>query len=406
MLNDLYYHNMYGGMTMEQNDVKKRALFLFLRKIPDIIDDHLEEMMSYRPIFKNHFENRQEIVRAAITLGLTQFFVASFGTEEEYKLFSQELEIKSKEDGKITAKANLEMDIAIQSYNSIRNHVNDKIFSIVKDENINFLDLYSSLRRVEELLSIRSHNHFREYLLYKDQQIDNLHQQKVGIMGQMAAGMAHEIRNPLTSVKGFLQLMDELIDEDKYDPDKLRKYVQICRDEVNSLEGVVSSFLILARKGNTFRTTMETIDILATLNRVHDVSKHFAIEKDVNLTFSYSFHECWIVGFDSYIEQIGLNLIKNAVDAVDVGGHIHVAASIDGDTQQVILSFTDDGPGIPDTRTQHLFEPFYTTKEKGTGLGLSVCKRLVEEMGGTIQIHSTQGKGTKVEIRLPLAERT
>jgi two-component system sporulation sensor kinase A len=260
------------------------------------------------------------------------------------------------------------------------------------------------IERLHEINSLRFISYLSGYLSAKDEQIDTLHQQKIHIIGQMAAGMAHEIRNPLTSFQGFIQLMKRDISQGNVNPELLLQYLDICQEEIKALEGLVSNFLILARRNEAVESNIQAIDLQPILTRIHELSRHFVIEKDVSLHFHYDGQRYVVRGIPSYIEQIGLNLIKNAVDAVEVGGSVNVITAGNREQGEVVIAFVDNGCGIPAERMKHLFQPFYTTKEKGTGIGLSVCKKLIEEMGGNIEIRSEEGKGTRIEVSLQIAE--
>jgi len=223
-------------------------------------------------------------------------------------------------------------------------HLRLQVFQVVRETCANSKQKEDVPARVHELLNLRYHHTMRGYLTYKDQQISHLHQQKIGIIGQMAAGMAHEIRNPLTAIGGFLRLMQTSLDrqEAALDAEQFSQYIRICQHEVQTLEQLVTSFLILARKNESVK-----------LQNQH---------------------------------------------AVDSNGEVHVKLQGDLERAHVVVTVEDNGCGIPERRLKHLFEPFYTTKEKGTGMGLSVCKQLVEEMGGQIFVQSAVGIGTRIDI--------
>ncbi|MGC5323835.1 sensor histidine kinase [Brevibacillus sp. SYSU BS000544] len=255
------------------------------------------------------------------------------------------------------------------------------------------LPMTTSLSMKEDLLDIG--NTFNQITR-------NMHQQKISVMGQMAAGMAHEIRNPLTSIHGFTQFMKKGIEEGSMEPETFLQYLNICQEEIKAIENLVANFLILARKNEEATIEIRPVHLQTVLNRVHELSKHFVIEKDVFLTFRYDDENSWVNGVGTHIEQIALNLVKNAIDAVPAGGKVSLRTSIDQRLDQAIISIQDNGSGIPAERMKHLFEPFYTTKEKGTGIGLSVCKKLLDEMDGNITIYSEEGFGTTVTFRLLL----
>ncbi|MFY0546345.1 sensor histidine kinase [Brevibacillus sp. H7] len=293
-------------------------------------------------------------------------------------------------------------DVVLEINHNSRTYIFHHLLKILEQEpDVQIKSLL--IERLHEVNSLRFISYMRGYLMVKDNQIDTLHQQKISIMGQMAAGMAHEIRNPITSFQGFVQLMKQDLMRGNFDPETFLQYLTICQEEIKVLEGLVSNFLILARKNETVNKQLEMIRLQPILERINQLSKHFVIEKDVNLSFCYNGQKKAVWGVASYIEQICLNLIKNAVDAVGVRGDVRVTAVDDAPSEQVVIEFTDNGCGIAEERMKHLFEPFYTTKEKGTGIGLSVCKQLIEEMGGQINIRSTVGTGTKIEVRLQMA---
>lgn len=219
--------------------------------------------------------------------------------------------------------------------------------------------------------------------------------EKLSIVGQLAAGIAHEIRNPLTSLKGFLQLFrSKLGKEKKYDD-----YFSIMFNEFSRIEEIVGEFLILAKpQPKSFKAM--PIDLL-----LRDIVKLLDIQAILNNVQIFTDVEPGLPPIccdENQLKQVFVNILKNGIEAMPYGGMIMVSArrSESGDLS---LRFADQGPGIAKEQLAKLGEPFYTTKEGGTGLGLMICHRIIESHQGTISISSEVGQGTTVEIILPPA---
>lgn len=212
-------------------------------------------------------------------------------------------------------------------------------------------------------------------------------------LGQLAAGIAHEIRNPLTSLKGFLQLM---MQEETYK----REYMDVMMSEFNRLELIISELLILA-KPEVVKYENKQINLI--LQDVCTLLHTQAILK--NITISTDFEEKLPVVhcIEKDMKQVFINMVKNSIEAMDDPGSILVVSKFDPDTNQVVVQVIDEGKGMPKDRLTRISEPFYTTKEKGTGLGLMVSHKIISNHKGSISYDSEEGKGTTVEIRLPLS---
>ncbi|WP_051088319.1 ATP-binding protein [Cohnella laeviribosi] len=215
-----------------------------------------------------------------------------------------------------------------------------------------------------------------------------INSEKLYVAGQLAAGIAHEIRNPLTSLKGFLQLIatgrrDSI-------------YYEIMNSELDRIEGIVSELLMLAKPQvhdfsyydarNMMRDTITLLEAQAILHNI-------VIESD------FSRDVLWVYGVENQIKQVFINVIKNAIEAMVDGGTIRVAMFREEDL--VVVRISDEGPGIGEDQLAKMGQPFYTTKEKGTGLGLMVSYKIVDNHEGQIFVNSKVGQGTTFEIRLP-----
>lgn len=224
------------------------------------------------------------------------------------------------------------------------------------------------------------------YLSNKNQQIDNLHEQKIAVMGQMAAGMAHEIRNPLASIKGFAQLVNNRLYEPVIKADELRAYLDITIKEIDALNGLVTDFLVLARKGDSSKNTGVVYNVIEVIHRVNNIVNQLILSDDIILSVEYSLEKVMTYGNASQLEQVILNILKNSIDSFTAfRGRIDITVSTASETNEIILIFKDNGEGIPLDKLNRIFDPFFTTKQKGTGIGLSICKQLIEMYGDKLR---------------------
>jgi nitrogen-specific signal transduction histidine kinase len=224
---------------------------------------------------------------------------------------------------------------------------------------------------------------------------------RLAALGEMAAGLAHEIRNPLGAIKGAVQCLDpqQLQGED-------REFLEVIVEEVNRLNGVVTAFLDYARplKGNFGPTDVNEV-VTRTVRLVQN-----AVPPNVKLQLELDLAASRVQADAEQLKQVLINLVQNAVQAVGERPGVITLRTVRpvrlgdfrGATQEMVeLQVRDDGPGIPSEQVPHIFVPFYTTKEKGTGLGLAICQRIVRNHGGSIGVLSRSGEGTTFTIRLP-----
>lgn len=213
--------------------------------------------------------------------------------------------------------------------------------------------------------------------------------EKLSVVGELAAGIAHEIRNPLTVIKGFTQLFKQQEQND---------YLDVVMGELERIEDIVSDLLILAKPQPS---KLEKMDLKKLLVRTIDLFQPEALLHNVQLISKIELDDPIIYGMENQLKQVFINLIKNAFEAMpEGGGKVNIKAyPIDEETIKVQV--TDNGIGIPDDRIPKLGEPFYSTKEKGTGLGLMICNRIIKNHRGTLEINSSVNKGTSINIFLP-----
>lgn len=221
--------------------------------------------------------------------------------------------------------------------------------------------------------------------------------ERLGALGQMASGIAHEIRNPLNSVQGFVQLLQESASTSQE-----TEYCNIVLDEVKRINRIVQDMLDFSRQ-QEFST--EDIDITALLSAIHMQLKPEAEEEKVDLAMKINKSNMpAVIGNADKLKQVFLNIVRNAVQATPAGGRVAITLDMydsESAPHMVRIVVADTGIGIPVDAISKIFDPFYTTKDDGTGLGLSICQKIIEQHNGRINVESMEGKGTKFHILLP-----
>jgi PAS domain S-box-containing protein len=218
--------------------------------------------------------------------------------------------------------------------------------------------------------------------------------EKLSVVGQLAAGVAHEIRNPLTSLRGFVQLLRSRISEHT-------DYFEVMLSEIDRINSIVSEFLFLAKPQVVHFQPKDPRLILKDIIALLDTQ---AILYNIRIVSDFA-QELPLVNCDeNQLKQVFINILKNSMEAMPKGGDIIIEAKLSGQ-DQVLVRFVDHGLGIPEDRLPKLGEPFYTTKEKGTGLGLMVSYKIIEAHQGKIHITSQLQKGTRVDVLLPVQEQ-
>ncbi|PWK15583.1 PAS domain S-box protein [Tumebacillus permanentifrigoris] len=217
-----------------------------------------------------------------------------------------------------------------------------------------------------------------------------LQSEKLNIAGQLAAGVAHEIRNPLTALVGFVQLMQQGMSNPKY--------LEIMSAELKRIETIVSELLVLSKPQAMTYKPKKLADIL---QHVVTLIETQAIIHNVQVLPSFDPDELPALECDeNQLKQVFINFLQNAIDAMPHGGDIHIEVERTA-LHEVLIHIRDQGIGIPPERIEKLGEPFYTTKEKGTGLGLMISKRIIDHHNGSMQIDSEVDVGTTISVRLP-----
>ncbi|QDY85508.1 sensor histidine kinase [Paenibacillus polymyxa] len=213
--------------------------------------------------------------------------------------------------------------------------------------------------------------------------------ERLSLVGQMAAGITHEIRNPMAVVRGFLQLMREK------SPDSLGNYYRIVMEELDRANGIINDFLSLAQNRIVEKEQCHLHDIIRELTPLLWADANL---RGQTIELKLEDHVTRLHLNPKEIKQLLLNLSRNAMEAMGDKGVLTISTREEGDF--VELEVMDTGPGIPQKQLEKLFQPFYTTKTKGTGLGLALCQSIVERHHGTIDVDSVEGMGTQFKVRL------
>ncbi|WP_043645704.1 ATP-binding protein [Fundidesulfovibrio putealis] len=220
--------------------------------------------------------------------------------------------------------------------------------------------------------------------------------ERLTALGNLAAGVAHEIRNPLSSIKGFATYLASKIKGEGPDKDAAKMMIQ----EVDRLNRVVSELLEFARPGEM---KLKVEDINQVIERTLRLASSDASAKGIATRFSRNDSLTQIPIDSERLTQALLNLFLNAVQAMDPGGVLEVSTSIESASGRVSVRIADTGKGMAPEVLSDIFNPYFTSKPSGTGLGLAIVHRIVEGHGGEIKVESQPGKGTVFTILLPLA---
>jgi two-component system, NtrC family, sensor kinase len=250
--------------------------------------------------------------------------------------------------------------------------------------------LNEALRENQTELEARIAERTREL---SEAQAQLLHQEKMAAFGLLAAGIAHEVGNPLTSISTILQVLGRR-EHDDYTREKL----SLVGEQLTRIQGILRELVNFSRPASTERTRLDLADVVA---EAIGIAKYYKGMKSRAITVCIPPDLPPTVGVRGQLVSVFLNLILNAIDATSKGGRIEIGASAEAGVLQAWVR--DDGHGISAEHRGRLFQPYFTTKRHGTGLGLFVCRQFVAEHGGEIACESRTGTGTTFVVRLPEA---
>ncbi|WP_391208216.1 ATP-binding protein [Psychrobacillus sp. L4] len=222
------------------------------------------------------------------------------------------------------------------------------------------------------------------------------HTESLSTLGQLAASIAHEIRNPMTSLKGFTQLLYKTANEDG------KRYLTVINDEIKRMEEILTEFLEVSKPTNNKFCYFE---VKGLIEEVVNFMTPQAIMNNINQIVNFRLDvNRKILGDRNLLKQVFINTIKNAIEAMPMGGNIIVNVMEDRehtDNKFICISIEDQGYGIEEKNLEKIFDPFFSTKNGGTGLGLPHIYKVIESHGGTIVVDSSVGKGTIFKLILP-----
>jgi signal transduction histidine kinase len=262
----------------------------------------------------------------------------------------------------------------------------------------------SSLLDQNKLLQDQKQNLERAHLELAKQNVELkktqtklLHSEKLGLVGKMAAQMAHEIRNPLNALNLHAELLEDQVKQNT----EAMESLEPLRKEINRLITVTESYLDLARAPRLATNPLELNDLVEEL---HDLYEPLFREKGIHFTCDLG--EIPPVAADKgQLAQVLGNLLKNAAEALESKQEprfVRLITQFNAEKSEALLTVMDNGAGIPEESQQHVFSPFFTSKAQGTGLGLAHSKQVVEELGGEINFESHRDRGTKFTLRMPV----
>lgn len=217
--------------------------------------------------------------------------------------------------------------------------------------------------------------------------------EKINLLGDLASSIAHEIRNPLTVVSGFMQLLikDHISDQNK------KEYFHLMISELNQAESIITNYLSLTKKDAHHQE--QPVNVISLIQQVIEVINPYAIMNNVDIRFS-STVPIYLSTNPIKIKQCLINIIKNGIEAMVTGGILYIKTNIYND--KLIVDIIDSGTGMTEEEVNRLGLPFYSIKEKGTGLGTMISYSIIESMNGQIKVQSEKGKGTSFSISIPL----
>jgi signal transduction histidine kinase len=231
--------------------------------------------------------------------------------------------------------------------------------------------------------------------LERDQNYERMGQQQhLATIGQIAASIAHDIRNPLTSIQGFVQLIEKNEQRTNY-----QGYYQIIRSEITRIDTLLREVLLLSKSHTADADSWELVHLDVLLERLVVLMEPDALKSNIQIRLHIN-KKPVVMGSEDKLQQVFMNLFRNAFEAVSDDGRIDIL--LNERNGLAIIQFQDTGSGIDEESLAHLFTPFFTTKGEGTGLGLSICQSIIKAYEGEIKVRNLPDKGAEFTVTLPI----
>ncbi|TLM80328.1 MAG: histidine kinase, partial [Actinobacteria bacterium] len=219
--------------------------------------------------------------------------------------------------------------------------------------------------------------------------------EKFDLVGEVAAGIANEVRNPLTSLQGLLQLIENKLPNE----DDNRTYIKVMMEEIQQLNVIISEFLLMSRPVVPIRRETDLHDILDEILTHKNAD---LVQKNISLTKNYCSNLPIVLLDMEQIKHVFLNIISNALCAMPDNGKLVINTDVKNNAGSMTVTITDTGCGMDPQTMDRIFEPFFTTWGNSIGLGLTVSKRIIHNHGGKIEVDSQTGRGSTFKVILPL----
>lgn len=263
----------------------------------------------------------------------------------------------------------------------------NKIAKTLWDEDYTYYIQAKTMKNERMIIIIQDRTYEKKYdqLLLQKMQLESV--------SHLAAGVAHELRNPLSVIQGFIQLSNMT--------GSFSRYYKTISSEITRMNQIIEDFLSISRK----KVEKKYLKPAALLNSIKALIQSECLLHGV--TFDYKLHnnEGYLFVNESMIKQVMLNLLRNTIEAYDIGTKNRLFRLHAGkDNDKFVMMVEDNGPGMSDLVRESLGTPFYTTKDSGTGIGIPMCKKIIKEHDGEFLIDSIENKGTKITIQLPVSK--
>ncbi|MBI4811463.1 MAG: HAMP domain-containing protein [Ignavibacteriales bacterium] len=255
-----------------------------------------------------------------------------------------------------------------------------------RDEVANLIIAFNKLIQRLNIAHVKLHEMHQSYLEHAD---------RLATTGEMAASMAHEIKNPIAGVLGALQVFDSETPKE----DDRKEIIAEMISQLDRVNNAVNDLLCYARPTAPL---FEEVSVNELINKTSTLLSRQFRHKKIQVQTQLPAHQLIITADKKQIQQVLWNIILNAVQSMDVEGNLRI--SLIPEDSIIKIQISDTGKGIPPAQLNQVFKPFFTTKHKGTGLGMTISKRIIEQHKGKIQIDIAVGKGTIITLSLPLKQ--